>query len=62
MTDRAPTVLTLELDEVVEPIAGRVRTAAGRALPFRGWTGLAAALERATSSPPPPPPEESPDA
>jgi hypothetical protein len=37
----------LELDLTTQPIEGELRTAAGTSLPFVGWLGLTAALERA---------------
>jgi hypothetical protein len=45
MTNRAPTRLTLEVDEV-EPIAGRLLDESGRGRSFAGWLGLADALGR----------------
>ena len=39
--------LHLDLDLGVQPIEGEVRTTAGLCLPFCGWLGLTAALERA---------------
>ncbi len=62
MTTPPPIVLVLELDPAVEPLTGRVRTAAGRVLPFRGWAGLAAVLGAMTGPVPPTPPQEHHDA
>ncbi|EHN11650.1 hypothetical protein PAI11_14550 [Patulibacter medicamentivorans] len=63
MTTPTPIVLVLELDPEVEPITGRVRTAAGRDLPFRGWAALASVLGAMTGPvPPPTPPQEHHDA
>lgn len=51
MADPAPTVLTLEIDDHdAEHITGTLTPAAGPPLPFTGWLGLAAAIERATAT------------
>lgn len=49
MAGEAPIVLRLELDDAGEAIRGRVSAESGWAMPFVGWVGLAAAIERATS-------------
>jgi hypothetical protein len=55
-----PNRLTLELVLVDELPQGQVVTAAGRAFPFSGWLGLAAAIEGATGSHTTPQPSENP--
>lgn len=39
-------VLVLRIEPQAEPIAGTLSDEAGEAHPFRGWIGLARALER----------------
>jgi hypothetical protein len=43
------TSFRLELDAADEAIRGRVTAESGRAMPFVGWSDLAAAIELATS-------------
>lgn len=43
----ARTTLRLAVDLTCEPIEGEVQAPTGPVLPFVGWLGLAAALERA---------------
>lgn len=45
-----PTTLTVRLERIDEPIAGRVGAQDGSSLPFTGWLELASALERAMRS------------
>jgi hypothetical protein len=51
-----PRVLTLRIDDPAEPIAGSLGDETGASREFRGWLGLARALETmlATGSPPGP--------
>ena len=50
MAGEASIVLRLELDDAGEAIRGRVSSESGADMPFVGWVGLAAAIERATSA------------
>jgi len=47
VTPTRRTTLHLAVDLSSEPIEGEVQAPGGPALPFVGWLGLAAALERA---------------
>ena len=44
------TGLRLEIDFESEPFEGILRGPSGLTVPFRGWLGLAAAIERAAAS------------
>lgn len=49
---RSPrTTLRLDVDLTCEPIEGEIQAPSGPAVPFVGWLGLAAALERAAPAP-----------
>ena len=47
MPDPGRIHIELDLDLGAQPIEGEVRTDSGELLPFQGWLGLTAALERA---------------
>jgi hypothetical protein len=51
MTPPTPTRLVVELEHDGEGIAGRVTDGAGGSVPFSGWLGLAAAIERLAAGP-----------
>jgi hypothetical protein len=42
--------LALDVDRHAEPIEGTLRDASGAERPFRGWIGLASALEHALAA------------
>ena len=46
MTEPMPIILQLELAGRGESIHGRLSDPSGEAIPFMGWLGLAAAIER----------------
>lgn len=51
MTESTPIVLRLELAGHGDAIHGRLSHPAGEAIPFSGWLGLAAAIERVAALP-----------